>query len=163
MSNSSLFDLSEQVISQARKKGLTIATAESCTGGWIAKCLTDISGSSAVIKGGLVAYSNEIKEHLLGVSLNTLMEHGAVSAETAAEMAINCQQCFDVDIAISVTGIAGPGGGSPEKPVGLVYMATCFDNKTQVHKLIFDGKDRDDVRAQAVKQALKFALELMTD
>lgn len=102
--------------------GKMIATAESCTGGMIAAALTDIAGSSDVFERGFVTYSNQAKVELLGVGIGTLLEHGAVSLQTAAEMAIGAARRSGADVAVSVTGIAGPGGGSTEKPVGLVYL-----------------------------------------
>ncbi|MEX0344093.1 MAG: CinA family protein [Rhizobiaceae bacterium] len=110
------------VIQAYATAGKMIATAESCTGGMIAAALTDIAGSSDVFERGFVTYSNQAKVELLGVSVETLLEHGAVSQQTAAEMAIGAARHSGADIAVSVTGIAGPGGGTPEKPVGLVYL-----------------------------------------
>ncbi len=153
------YKLAERVITNAADKSLTIATAESCTGGWIGKILTDVPGSSRVLKGGLIAYSNEIKEQLLGVPESLLIQHGAVSRPVALEMAKNCAQCFDVDIALSVTGIAGPGGGSAEKPVGLVFMALHSRGETSAYEFRFDNNGRDGVRRSAVKQALELILE----
>lgn len=158
MTNSPSYILAEKVIKQARNKGLTIATAESCTGGWIGKALTDIPGSSRVFKGGLVAYSNAIKETLLHVPKELLIKHGAVSEPVAIAMANNCAQSFGADLAISVTGIAGPGGGSDEKPVGLVYMAVSHNNKTTAHRFVFDDTGRDGVRRDALSKALNLLL-----
>ncbi len=103
-------------------RGFTIALAESCTGGLLASTLTDVAGSSAYVLGGVVSYSNEAKMKLLGVQESTLLAYGAVSPQTAAEMAQGARRLFGSDLAIAVTGIAGPGGGTPEKPVGLVYL-----------------------------------------
>lgn len=102
--------------------GLTIATAESCTGGLLASVLTDIAGSSDYVLGGVVSYSNSVKQNLLGVRPETLERYGAVSPETAAEMAQGARRLLGSDLAVAVTGIAGPGGGGPDKPVGLVYL-----------------------------------------
>ncbi|MBC7814223.1 MAG: nicotinamide-nucleotide amidohydrolase family protein, partial [Burkholderiales bacterium] len=104
------------------ERKLTIATAESCTGGLVAHRLTNISGSSAYVIGGVVSYSNEAKETLLRVKHETLLAHGAVSEETATEMALGALAQFDTDFAVSITGIAGPGGGTEQKPVGLTYI-----------------------------------------
>lgn len=158
MTNSPPYILAEKVIEQARNKGLTIATAESCTGGWIGKILTDIPGSSRVFKGGLVAYSNTIKETLLYVPKDLLIKHGAVSEPVAITMAKNCAQSFGADIAISVTGIAGPGGGSADKPVGLVYMAVSTTGTTTPHRFVFEDTGRDGVRRDALIQALELLL-----
>jgi len=159
MSNRELYKLAEAVVEGARSKGLTVATAESCTGGWIGKCLTDIPGSSSVFPSGLIAYSNDVKQNLLGVPVDILKAHGAVSTQTANAMAKNCAQCFGADIAVSVTGIAGPGGGSKEKPVGLVYMGICKDGETQTHEFRFDDTGRDGVRQQALQSALTLLLK----
>ena len=114
--------LEEQVGEALQSRGLTVATAESCTGGLIASRLTDISGSSAYLLGGVVAYSNAIKMKLLNVAEKTLIDHGAVSEPTARQMAIGARTLIGTDYALSVTGIAGPGGGTAEKPVGLTYI-----------------------------------------
>lgn len=159
MSEQELYKLAEKVIVRARDNGVTIATAESCTGGWIGKALTDISGSSSVFMGSLVAYSNDIKENLLGVSKSLLITHGAVSEKVAFEMAKNCAQSFGADIAVSVTGIAGPGGGSREKPVGLVYMGISHKGQTDAHEFRFDNFGRDSIR----RDALRAALQLLYD
>jgi PncC family amidohydrolase len=114
--------LKAQVGAALLRRGWTICAAESCTGGLLLSSLTDVAGSSAYVLGGVVAYANEAKQGLLGVRAETLDEHGAVSAETAAEMLAGVLKQFAADVAISITGIAGPGGGTPTKPVGLVYI-----------------------------------------
>ncbi len=156
-----LYKLAKTIIRSAKAKGLTIATAESCTGGWIAKYLTDIPGSSSVYKGSIVAYANEVKENLLGVSKETMIEHGAVSEQTAAEMVKNCAQAFSVDIAISVTGIAGPGGGTAEKPVGLVYMGLYIGGEIKTEEFQFEDNGRDGVRRSAVHSGLQQIISSM--
>ncbi|MEO1289699.1 MAG: nicotinamide-nucleotide amidohydrolase family protein, partial [Chloroflexota bacterium] len=113
---------------------LTISAAESCTGGLLLSTLTDISGSSAYVVGGVITYSNEAKQQLVNVQEATLIEHGAVSEATAHEMVVGVCQLFDTDLGISITGIAGPGGGTPEKPVGLVYIA--IPNKSPYSNLL---------------------------
>lgn len=158
MTNPTLNELAEQVVLRAREKNLTLATAESCTGGWIGKALTDVPGSSRVFLGGLIAYSNAIKENLLGVQTETLINDGAVSEPTALAMANNCAQCFEVDIAVSVTGIAGPGGGTKDKPVGLAYMGIHANGIAKTHQFNFEDLGRDSVRQQAVISALKLIL-----
>ncbi len=117
-----MYQLSAAVGRLLLARGLTIALAESCTGGLLASALTDVAGSSAYVLGGVVSYSNEAKMRLLGVQEGTLLAHGAVSPQTAAEMAQGARRLFGSDLAVAVTGIAGPGGGTTEKPVGLVYL-----------------------------------------
>jgi len=126
--------LEEVVVKGLIEKGLTVATAESCTGGLVGKRLTDISGSSSCYLGGVVSYANEVKMHVLGVSEETLRAHGAVSPETAIEMARGVRKLMGADIGVSTTGVAGPGGGSPEKPVGTVYIGICADGLEKVIK-----------------------------
>ena len=120
---------------------LTVATAESCTGGLIGHRLTEVPGSSEYFLGGIIAYSNEIKERLLGVKPETLGTHGAVSAETAIEMARGARHALGADIAVSVTGIAGPGGGTVDKPIGLTYIAVVAANFERVERFVWD-RDR---------------------
>lgn len=152
---SSIFDLAEDVIKSYAEKGLMIATAESCTGGMIASALTDIAGSSAVVDRGFVTYSNEAKMDMLGVLETTLEAHGAVSEETAREMAQGALGNSDADVTVAVTGIAGPSGGTPDKPVGLVYLAIATDVKVNTHKLLLgENKSRDEVRQATVERAL---------
>lgn len=143
-------------------RGLTLATAESCTGGGLSQLLTTIPGSSAFFIGGIIAYQNRIKSDFLGVSQQTLTQHGAVSAATAIAMAEGCRNRFCTDIAVSITGIAGPGGGSPEKPVGLVFLAVAIDEHTRVVKRTFPG-DREQIREAAISTALDLILEAVTD
>jgi len=126
--------LEEVVVKGLIEKGLTVATAESCTGGLVGKRLTDISGSSSCYLGGVVSYANEVKMNVLGVSEETLRAHGAVSSETAIEMARGVRKLMGTDIGVSTTGVAGPGGGSPEKPVGTVYIGICADGLEKVIK-----------------------------
>ena len=126
--------LEEVVVKGLTEKGLTVATAESCTGGLVGKRLTDISGSSTCYLGGVVSYANEVKMNVLGVSEETLRLHGAVSPETAIEMARGVRRLTGADIGVSTTGVAGPGGGSPEKPVGTVYIGICTGDLEKVIK-----------------------------
>ncbi len=135
------------------EKNLTISTAESCTSGILASRLTSVPGSSGYFTGGINAYSNEVKVNMLGVSSGTIEKHGAVSRECAGEMAEKCAEKFKTDIAVSTTGIAGPGGGSAEKPVGLVYIGLSFKGDTEVFKNVFPGT-RKEVRARAANTAL---------
>ena len=142
------------VASALKAQGRTLALAESCTGGWIAKCCTDLSGSSAWFEAGFVTYSNRAKSEALGVRTASLQRYGAVSEIVAAEMARGARSAAHADWAISVTGIAGPDGGSPDKPVGTV----CFgwvgpDDEPETETCLFAG-DRDEVRRQTVAHAL---------
>lgn len=135
-----------------------LAVAESCTGGWVAKVLTDIAGSSAWFDRGFVTYSNEAKQEMLGVAESTLETHGAVSQETIHEMALGALKNSHADFSLSISGIAGPDGGSVEKPVGFVWFAWAVNDNNSVNILasenkVFDG-DRDSVRHQAVEYAL---------
>lgn len=140
---------------QLRARGLTIGTAESCTGGLVAHLLTSVPGSSAYYSGSIVAYSYELKETLLGVSPDTLAAHGAVSEATVREMARGALDRLGVDIAVSISGIAGPGGGTPDKPVGTIWMAVA-DRERVVTKLLRAGKDREKNIAYTANHALNF-------
>lgn len=136
------------------REGLMICSAESCTGGLFASKMTDQAGSSAYIAGGVVAYSNEVKQSVLGVKESTLIAHGAVSAETAAEMAEGALGLFGCDFAVSVTGIAGPGGGSEEKPVGLTYIGLAGKHQeTHTRKMIWPGSRLENKMASAEAMA----------
>lgn len=147
-------DVSALVEKLAANK-LTVSTAESCTGGLIASSIVDIAGASDCFNEGYITYSNEAKMKNLGVKDATLTAHGAVSPETATEMAKGVKKKANSDFGISSTGIAGPGGGSPKKPVGLVYIACAYqDNKCVVKELRLKG-DRSEVRHQAAIEALK--------
>ncbi len=137
-----------------RQRGETLAAAESCTGGWLAKAMTDLPGSSAWFAAGLVAYSNEAKRRLLGVRRETLAAHGAVSRETAAEMAEGALKAGGADLSLAVTGIAGPSGGAEGKPVGTVCFAFARRGQPpESEARCFEG-DRRAVRAQSVEHAL---------
>ncbi|NLB65509.1 MAG: CinA family protein [Lentisphaerae bacterium] len=140
--------------------GQTLATAESCTGGLVSAQLTDLPGSSAWYRGGVVAYSNGLKINLLGVPPALLEGHGAVSPEVAGAMAEGACRACQADWALSVTGIAGPGGGTLAKPVGLVYMAVAGPESTQVWRHQFTGS-RDEVRRQAAAQILDHFLAVL--
>jgi nicotinamide-nucleotide amidase len=147
-------DLAISVLEACRARGWHVATAESCTGGLVAAALTAIAGSSDVVERGFVAYSNEAKSELLGVSSATIAAHGAVSAETAAAMAEGALAHAPIDLAVSITGVAGPGGGSPEKPVGLFHFGLARRGKPpRTEHRIFPG-DRAAVRDAALRMAL---------
>jgi len=138
--------------------GLTVATAESCTGGMIAAALTDVPGASQVFGCGIVSYSNEIKERILGVDAAILAAHGAVSEETAQAMLAGLLRLSQADLGVAVTGVAGPDGGSAEKPVGLVYLAAGGATRQRVRRCLFAG-DRAAVRRQTVATALEMLEE----
>ena len=138
--------------------GKTLVTAESCTGGGIGAALTAIPGSSAVYKGGIISYTNWVKEHLLDVDAEILNTCGAVSSEVAKAMAEGARKALSADIAVSVTGLAGPGGDDFGNPVGMVYIGYADDNRTESIACHFAG-DRDSVRKQAVLAALQIVLD----
>ncbi|GIK27051.1 MAG: CinA family protein [Chloroflexi bacterium] len=142
-------------------QGASVATAESCTGGLIAHRLTNIPGSSAYVLGGVVAYSNAAKHALLGVDEAVLAEHGAVSAPVAEQMARGAQLAFGATYAVSVTGIAGPGGGSADKPVGLTYIGVAGPAGVTVERHIWAG-DREQNKAHSADAALALLLKVMT-
>lgn len=145
--------VAEKLVELLKVNGLTCATAESCTGGGVGSAITAVSGSSAVFAGGVISYANDVKERVLGVPAETLATVGAVSSETAAQMAKGARELLRVDLAVSLTGIAGPDGGSAEKPVGLVWFGLATAEGVRTEKAIFRG-DRAQVRAQAVTHAL---------
>lgn len=149
-----------EVAELLEQKKLHVTTAESCTGGLIAGSLVNVPGISKWFGEGYVTYSNEAKEKLLGVSRETLTTCGAVSAETAGEMARGAADAAGVDVAVAVTGIAGPDGGTAEKPVGLVYMGCFCKGELCVEKHIFAG-DRAQVRAQSVQAALQLLKSML--
>ncbi|WP_419911835.1 CinA family protein [Hoeflea sp.] len=150
-----LSGLAMSLVQQFTRAGRMIATAESCTGGMIAAAITDIPGSSAVLDRGFVTYSNEAKEDMIGVSVATLEAHGAVSRETAIEMAEGALSRSRADLAVSVTGVAGPDGGSAEKPIGLVHMALARrDGPTTHREFRFDDLGRAYIREATVEKAL---------
>lgn len=148
-----------QVAGFLQEKGWRLATAESCTGGWIAKACTDLAGSSAWFECGLVTYSNAAKQNLLGVSAETLEVNGAVSEAVTAEMAQGALRVSAGDVAVSVSGIAGPGGATATKPVGMVCFGWATANQTVTDTQYFSG-DRDAVRRQSVEHALQRILTL---
>lgn len=145
--------LEMSVVSLLEKNELTISTAESCTGGLLAGRIINVPGVSDVYKEGFITYTNKAKRKTLGVNKATLKKYGAVSAQTAREMALGAALEADSDVSISVTGIAGPDGGTDEKPVGLVYIGVCVKNKVHVEEFRFSG-DRANVREQTVISAL---------
>lgn len=152
----------ERLVSLLKEKHLVAATAESCTGGLIAKRITDVSGSSSVFNCGIVSYSNEIKHSVLGVSEETLRAYGAVSEQTVREMVSGVLKLSQADIAVAVSGIAGPASDNTDKPVGLIYIAGSDGKKTVVKKLEnkFSGDVRCLNRESACEEALKILLSL---
>lgn len=138
--------------------GLTVATAESCTGGLIAKLITDVAGSSGYFRGGVVSYSNAAKTELLGVPEEQLVAHGAVSAQVARAMAVGVLDRTGADLAVAVTGISGPGGGSAAKPVGLTYVAVASMDAAEVRRYLWSG-DRSANRLATARAALELLLE----
>ena len=154
--------LAESLVTALSSSGKTVTTAESCTGGWIAKAITDVPGSSSAFAYGIVSYSNGAKESLLGVENSTLVEHGAVSSQVVKQMAQGALQLSGADIAVAVSGVAGPDGGTDEKPVGTVWFAWAVRTKSGIsvdgETQRFDG-NRNEVRVQTVAQALRGLLD----
>lgn len=151
-----------EILAAARAKNLRIATAESCTGGLLAGLLTELAGSSDVFERGFVTYSNEAKDDLLDVPTDLIHQHGAVSIQVAMAMADGALKHSLAQIAVAVTGIAGPGGGTQEKPVGLVYIATAqLDGETQGHEFRFGDIGRDEVRLATIAEALALLRALL--
>ena len=155
---SDIVELAASVLSACRSRALKIATAESCTGGLISAALTEIAGSSDVLDRGFVTYSNEAKTAMLGVTPETLSTYGAVSNETAMEMASGALANSGADLAIAVTGVAGPGGGSAQKPVGLVYISLATKGRLTCRECRFGEISRENVRIETVRTALQMLL-----
>ncbi|WP_192254175.1 CinA family protein [Mesorhizobium caraganae] len=157
-------DLANALLQACQQRGIMLATAESCTGGMIIAALTDIAGSSAVVDRGLITYSNEAKMEMLGVSAATLQAHGAVSRETVLEMTAGALARSRAGLALAVTGIAGPGGGSPEKPVGLVWFGVALRGGPVAAELnMFADNGRDFIRRETVRHALEIGLRALGD
>jgi len=148
-------------------RGLTLATAESCTGGMVAARIVNVPGSSEYFLGGVVSYTNRIKMKVLNVKPETLLRFGAVSEETAREMVIGVKELMGADCAISTTGIAGPTGGSKEKPVGLIFIGVSVGENVEVHRFIFKDKDpnpvarRNNIRRKATKKAIQLLVKML--
>ena len=149
-----LIDAADEVLTACRARGWTLATAESCTGGMVAAALTAIAGSSDVVDRGFVTYTNEAKHEMIGVPMALFETVGAVSEDVARAMAEGARSAANVDIACGITGVAGPGGGSAEKPVGLVHIAAASPDKTIHERCLFDG-DRHAVRLASALKALE--------
>lgn len=159
--NGELEGLALRLGEQLMARSLRLVTAESCTGGWIAQVVTSIPGSSRWFDCGLVTYSNQAKSELLGVTADTLARHGAVSAETAREMAEGARWRCHGDIAVAVTGVAGPDGGSPEKPVGTVWIGWAMGSAPATTRAFLFPGDREAVRRAAVRAALEGLLAVL--
>jgi len=157
-----LTDLASQVLDKARQSRVKIATAESCTGGLVAACLTEIAGSSDVVERGFVVYSNEAKSEMLGVSADLIERHGAVSAEVARALAEGAIARSRAELSVAITGIAGPGGGSLEKPVGLVHFAAMRTGQEPVlERHEFGDIGRGNIREASIKVALRLLSGLL--
>lgn len=156
-----MINISEKTVSLLKSSGLTLVTAESCTGGLIAKMITDVSGSSSVFECGIVSYSNRIKTAILGVREETLAEHGAVSEETVTEMALGAIKASGADVSVAVSGIAGPLSDNTSKPVGLIWLAVCVNGKVTTKRLnnTFDVNIRENNRNSAANEALRLLCE----
>lgn len=158
-----MIDYASEAVRLLNERNMTITTAESCTGGLIAKMITDVSGSSAVFNCGIVSYSNEIKHTLLGVSNETLETYGAVSEQTVREMAAGALKVAKADIAVAVSGIAGPSSDGTNKPVGLIYIAVATKTTVKIKKLnnVFSVNIRENNRNSAANEALKIVCEIL--
>lgn len=152
--------LEEQIVKKLQEKGYTITTAESCTGGLLAGRILNVSGASEVYMEGYITYANEAKERILGVKHETLETYGAVSKETAEEMAVGAARVAKADVALSTTGIAGPGGGTVEKPVGLIYISCFLNGEVQVRELRLHGT-REENRQDTVTETLKLLNDIL--
>ncbi len=158
---SEIMELEKRIGELLSQRHWTLAVAESCTGGLLAHRITNLSGSSAYFQGGVVSYSNEAKEQILGVPHKILVEHGAVSKATALAMAQGVRRLLGTDVAVSVTGIAGPTGGTPEKPVGLVYIGLSAENVDLWEKHLWTG-DRTENKERSAEAALELLLRYLT-
>jgi nicotinamide-nucleotide amidase len=148
------------LLAECRELKLFVATAESCTGGLVAGAITEIPGSSEIFDRGFVTYSNKAKQEMLGVAARTLLQYGAVSAQTAIEMAEGALKNSRADVAVAITGVAGPGGGTAQKPVGLVHFACARRGRQTAHvERRFGPLPRDEIRTASVKQALNMLLD----
>ena len=153
--------LTQKIIKLLKKKRLKISTAESCTGGMLSSAITSVSGSSKVFTFGLVTYSNQSKNRLLKIPKQIIKKHGAVSIQCCFSMVNNLKKISKSNIAISVTGIAGPGGGTKQKPVGLVYIGIKKANKVKINGYLFKKKDRNKIQKAAVKKSLELILKIL--
>ena len=153
--------LSQKVVKLLSKKSLKISLAESCTGGLLSSSITSISGSSKVFTLGLVTYSNQTKINILKVPKRIIIKHGAVSYETCLSMVKNLNKISKTNISVSITGVAGPKGGTKQKPIGLVYIGIKKANKTLIKKFLFKAKKRNIIQKATVNQALKMIIKII--
>ena len=153
--------LSQKIIKILKKKRIKLSVAESCTGGMLSSAITSVSGSSKVFTMGLVTYANQSKNRLLKVPKQIIKKHGAVSIQCCFSMVNNLKKISKSNIAISVTGIAGPGGGTKQKPVGLVYIGIKKANKVKINRYLFKKKDRNKIQKAAVKKSLELILKIL--
>ena len=150
----------ERLVDLLKKRELTLSCAESCTGGLIAQTITDVGGCSEVFMGGVVSYANDVKINILGVSADDIKRHGAVSETVAKQMAEGVKRVCKTDIGISSTGIAGPGGGTPDKPVGTVYVGFSYSGCTEAFNLALDNNlSRDEIRRMTVEKILSYVVD----
>ncbi len=155
-------ELSQELVALLNEKGMEIAQAESCTGGLLSKYITDCAGASNVLQCAVVSYSGAIKHRVLGVAQKTLETYGEVSAETALEMAEGIRKLANSDIGVGITGIAGPGGGTPQKPVGLVYFAVSYGDDCKAIRLeLYSLNSREQVREATVHAVLEYIISLI--
>lgn len=156
-------DISIKLVEELKKRSMKIASVESCTAGLISKIITNAPGASEVFDLGIITYSNEMKTKMVGVPQEILSEHGAVSPETAEAMAVGIRKVSGADIGVSTTGIAGPGGGTPEKPVGLVYTAIAAPDGVHLTKLMIDNEDadREYIRQTAAKTVIRSVIDYL--
>jgi PncC family amidohydrolase len=158
MDSEPLVQLVERLQAACLDRGLTVATAESCTGGLVAKLITDVDGSSGYFRAGIISYANDAKLRLLGVPDDLLAAHGAVSAQVARSMALGALERTGADVAVAVTGVSGPSGGSPAKPVGLTYVAVADATGVDVRRFVWSG-DRAANRESSARAAIELMLE----
>lgn len=156
-----IFSISAELIETCQSRGMTVATAESCTGGLIGAAITSISGSSKIFHGGIIAYDNSVKINQLAVAAETINTEGAVSEKVAKQMARGCQERLGVDLAVSVTGVAGPTGGTAEKPVGTVWIGIATADKVSAKRHYFPDMTRNKVRDLTCLAAIKTLLEAL--
>jgi PncC family amidohydrolase len=153
--------ISQKIVKLLKKKRLKVSFAESCTGGLLSSAITSVSGSSKVFMLGLVTYSNQSKNHILKVPKQIIRKHGAVSKQCCLSMINNLSKISKSNIAVSITGIAGPSGGNKKKPVGLVYVGIKKENKVKIHKCLFKNKGRSYIQKAAVRKSLGLILNIL--